>query len=176
VTIRVRPAEPDDAAALAPRLRAADVREIQAVAGQDPAIVMAAGAARSDPCHAVVDGDAVIALFGVVPSARVPGEGMVWLLGSNALTARSRSFLRGSRAWLARLHERYRVLWSVVDARNEVHVRWLRWCGFTFLRRIERYGVEGRPFYEVQRTRDEGADTAPGDVLASRASRGPGAA
>ncbi len=165
--IRARPARPEDAAALAPLLRAADRREIEAADGLDPALVLAEGIAGSDPCHAVVDGDRILALFGVTPSADDPEVGMVWLLGSDELVARGTLVARRSRAYLALWHQRYRVLWNMVDARNEVHLRWLRWCGFTVVGRVEHHGAEQRPFYEVRHERAESGDPGHSSVLAS---------
>jgi hypothetical protein len=149
----VRPAEPGDAEALAPRLRAADLREIEAAVGMAPGPMLRHGVRTSNPCYAVVEDGQVLALFGAIPSARRPETGVVWLLGSEELAAHASFIVRSSKAWIAKLHERYRVLGNYVDARNEVHVRWLRWCGFTFVRRIERFGVIGLPFYEVRRER-----------------------
>ncbi|MGH9903554.1 MAG: hypothetical protein ACRD68_17245, partial [Pyrinomonadaceae bacterium] len=76
----------------------------------------------------------------------------VWLLASPEL-ARHPFFFRHSRYWVEQLHERYRVLWNCVDVRNEVHIRWLKWCDFTFLRRIEEYGAGRMPFYEFTKVR-----------------------
>ncbi len=153
--IQIRPAEPRDAAALAPRLRSADRREIQAALGStSPTDVLRRGVYASDPCFAVVANGSVVALFGVVPIARLPETGSVWLLASDDFAARPAFIVRSSKAWLTTLHERYRVLTNYVDARNEVHIRWLRWCGFTFVRRIERFGAMGLPFHEVKRERD----------------------
>lgn len=150
--MRVRPARADDAGALAPRLRAADLREIQAVTRQSPLEVLLGGIAASDPCDAVVDGDdRPLAVFGVVPGED-RDTGVIWLLGSDELVERPFAFLRRSRAAIDALLGRYRTLWNVVDARNEVHVRWLRWCGFVIRRTIDDYGVERRPFYEFART------------------------
>jgi len=155
--IHVRLAEDSDADALAPRLRAADRREIEAALGMDQTVVLRHGVRASDPCHAVVVGGAVVALFGVVPSARSPEIGSVWLLASEAFAAHAFFIVRSSKVWIPKLHERYRVLTNFVDARNEVHIRWLRWCGFVFVRRVERFGVGGLPFYEVRREREAGA-------------------
>lgn len=150
--IRVRPARPDDAAALAPRLRAADLQEIHAVTLQTPHEVLLGGIACSDPCHTVVDDDdRPLAVFGVVPGQDA-GTGVIWLLGSDELVSRPRTFLKSSRAWIGTLLERYHTLSNVIDARNEVHVRWLRWCGFEIGRTIENHGVERRPFHEFART------------------------
>ncbi|WP_438027644.1 hypothetical protein [Sorangium sp. So ce233] len=69
------------------------------------------------------------------------------------LVERPLPFLRNSRAWVDKLMDGYQTLWNVVDARNEIHIRWLRWCGFTILRTIENYGVEARRFHEFARMR-----------------------
>jgi hypothetical protein len=172
--IHVRPADPADADALAPRLRAADRRELEATLGRvSPSVVLRRGVEASDPCFAVVASGAVVALFGVVPTARDREVGSVWLLGSDDFAARPAFIVRSSKAWLATLHERYRVLVNHVDARNEVHIRWLRWCGFVFVRRIERFGAMGLPFYEVRRERNTGAEEPrePGESMPPRVAR-----
>jgi hypothetical protein len=159
--MRVRPAQSEDAGELAPRLREADLREIRAVTREEPRDVLRAGIAASDPGHAVVGaGGEVLALFGVIPGP-APGAdpgaatpaGSVWLLGSDALVARPRAFVHLSRAALPLLFERYRSLGNVVDCRNVVHVRWLRWAGFTIHRTLSEYGVERRPFHAFSQTR-----------------------
>ncbi len=83
----------------------------------------------------------------VVPDAANADMGSVWLLGSRELVAHSEYFIRHSRYWIDKLQERYRVLWSYVDVRNEVHINWLEWCGFTFLRLVGNYGIEQRQFF-----------------------------
>jgi hypothetical protein len=156
--VQVRFADRRDAEVLALRLRAADLLEIQAALGASPGVVLLRGVEASDPCYAVVDGPSVLALFGVVPMVGRLDAGSVWLLASEDFAARSSFIVRWSKSWIARLHERYRVLTNYVDARNEVHLRWLRWCGFVFVRRIEHFGVMGLPFYEVRRERDLSCD------------------
>lgn len=152
--ITVRPARTGDAESLAGRLRDADRREIQAFSGREPLEELRRGLARSDPALALVDErDMPLALFGVAPARDRPGVGYVWLLGSAELAPRRVAFLRLSRPWVARLQERYPVLTNCVDARNTVHLRWLRWCGFTLTRLVPEYGAERRPFYEFRKVR-----------------------
>lgn len=158
--MRIRAANCCDAEALAPFLRVADLLEIEAALGVSPRVVLLCGVQASDPCYAVVDGSSILALFGVVPMAGKPDTGSVWLLAAEDFAARSSFIVRWSKSWIARLHERYRVLTNYVDARNEVHLRWLRWCGFVFVRRIEHFGVMGLPFYEVRRERDSSGEEA----------------
>ena len=150
--ISVRPARPGDAATLAPRLRPADLREIEAAVGRDPLAVLRQGIARSEPSLAIVDqADRPVALFGVVPDPATEQVGQVWLLASDELARHSLSFLRQSGEWVDRLHRRYRTLWNHVDARNELHMRWLEWCGFSRVGLIQEFGVQKRPFYEFER-------------------------
>lgn len=156
--IEIRSARHEDAARLAPLLRAADLQEIRANVGEDPLILLERSIAVSDPCYAVVDlEDRPMALFGAAPDDCREGVGVVWLLGSSELIAHPFFVIRQSRKWIQELQRSYRVLWNCVDARNEVHIRWLKWCGFEFIRLIERYGVEQRPFYEFQKVRPESA-------------------
>jgi hypothetical protein len=153
--LSVRPARPGDAGRLAPELRIEDLREITASVEEPPHEVLERGVLESDPCYAVIDrAGSVVALFGVVPDPGDTQTGRIWLLGSSQLVARTFFFIRNSRQWVETIQRRYAVLWNWVDARNEVHIRWLKWCGFTQTSVDETYGVEGRPFFEFQRVRD----------------------
>ncbi len=154
-SLRARSAVPGDAALLAPRLREDDVREIRAASGRKPLAALEEGIAVSAPCFALLgrDGDEPLALFGVCPDSRREEAGLVWLLAAEELVQHGYAFLRHSQEWLDKLHERYELLWNCVDARNELHHQWLEWCGFTRLRRIDSYGVEGLPFYQFVRRR-----------------------
>lgn len=131
--IRVRAATPEDALALAPRLRIADRAEIAAQTSEEPVDVLLRGVECSKPAHAIVadPGDQVLALFGVTPQELQPGAcGAVWLLASDELLGHSMQFRRECRAWVSRLQQTYNLLWCYVDARNAVHRRWVEWCGF----------------------------------------------
>lgn len=151
--LRLRRAELADADALAPRLREEDLQEILAADGRSPVIVLREGIASSDPCWAVSNtGDLLVALFGVIPDSRDSRQGKIWLLGAPALLEQPLSVSRLSRCWVEELQQRYPVLWNYVDSRNTVHVRWLERCGFKIIRRIEEFGVERRPFLEVERS------------------------
>lgn len=71
------------------------------------------------------------------------------MFGSDALTVNPlrSQFLRECRRYLAGMEQLYPVLFNLIDERNTVHMRWLRWMGFTFIRRTT-YGHEQRPFLE----------------------------
>jgi hypothetical protein len=154
--LRFRRAIPEDATRLGPRLRIADLREIQAVFAEDPIEVLLRGITISDPCFALTDdSDYPLAIFGVVPDLRDPETGVAWLLGSNAITELRFFSGRNSRRWLERLHEKYRTLWNVAEASNASHLRWLEWCGFRRVRTVERNGLAHGLFYELESVREK---------------------
>src|SRR5690606_1275396 len=80
-------------------------------------------------CCAIAD-QHVQALFGVVEDRANPRFGVVWAVGSDRLVRRHRKGLVAhARQWLAHLGEGYERLWNYADARNEVHLRFLRFLG-----------------------------------------------
>jgi hypothetical protein len=146
--IEYRTALLEDAAIVSERLRDADRREVRA-SGGDPLLSLQAGVSQSRPAiTCLVDGTPEV-IFGVVPGG--PSTGYVWLLGSDAIVRHRTHFLRLSGTWVSIFHERYPVLTNVVDERNTVHLRWLRWLGFEFIRRHPDWGPERRPFIEFKR-------------------------
>lgn len=147
----VRPSLVVDIYALAGTLREGDKAEVRALTGHTPEQALTISFDNSEAPHSIIDdrGD-VVGMFGVAPSTD-PLAGLVWMLGSDGLTAISREFLRQSRQWVNALHLNYPVLTNVTDERNTLHHRWLKWCGFTFIHRHPALGVESRPFLEFVR-------------------------
>lgn len=150
MTPHARPATPDDVAYMAPRLRNADLDEIAAASGRDVTPVLQEGLAISDPCRVGVDTEGVpVVLYGCSPVSSMTGA--IWMVATDGLANVSRPFIRQSRREVEALNAQYPLLFNYVDARNELHHRWLRWCGFTFIAKHEHHGVAGIPFYEFVR-------------------------
>ena len=138
---------------LAPRLRQADLDELQASCSLPPLQVLQTGAYNSVPSVTVIGNNGfVAAMFGVVPQP--DGTGVVWLLGSDELTKPplSRQFIRECRTFVKVLERGYTELHNIIDERNTVHRRWLEWIGFEFTNRIPEYGIERRPFLEFKKS------------------------
>ena len=148
----VRLASREDAEYLAPRLRKEDVEEIRAGSGEDPLPALLHSLEVSTPGYAIINNsEEVVGMFGAGPLP-VPRLGFVWMLASPGLVDIQVPFLRQSRRWVEQMHKDVApVLTNVVDARNEVHIKWLKWLGFTFLKRHEEFGVEKCPFIEFVR-------------------------
>jgi len=132
----------EDIDKLANYLRFEDKQEILANSGQTPSQALTKGYVSSEVCFTIVDKENVpVGMFGVGK------EGAIWLLATNDIHRIRFSFLRESRKVINFLNKKYPLLWNYVDCRNELHIRWLKWCGFKFLRKIP-FGKLQQPFYE----------------------------
>jgi len=138
------------------RLRDADLMEMQAVQGThaDPVAALRYGIEISYfPFVATIDG-APACVFGAVPEPHDPRFGCVWLMGTDAITKHPKTFLRHSKEYLEKVAEPFSLLWNCVDKRNDVHIRWLKWMGFTFVREIPSMGEQRLPFLEFAKVKD----------------------
>lgn len=133
-----------DAAALAPNLRAADVAEVAAASGSTPLEALENGVRHSDLPRVILDAQGPIAIFGAVVFD--DNGASPWLLGSDRIQEHRREFLERSRHYFARLRAPFLYLANYIDERNTLHVRWIKWLGFTIAGRVPDYGAERRPF------------------------------
>lgn len=148
----VRLATKADAYALALDLRPEDQAEVRAMTGREPLESLLHGVQHSDVPLAIEDDDgSTIGLFGVVTVQQTPRVGTVWLLASPKLLKHWRRLVRESKRWIDSFQQNYDVLFNLVDERNIVHIRWIQWCGFTFVNRHSALGPEQRPFLEFVR-------------------------
>lgn len=134
---------------MASRLREADLREIEAHAGIGAETALGIGLQRSSQCYTGLWKDEPFIMFG---AGRVFEDvGNVWLLGTDRVKEARVPLLRQSRRWLGELHKEYPLLFNYVDARNTLHIKWLRWLDFRFINLHPQFGVGGLPFYEFVR-------------------------
>lgn len=114
-------------------LRDQDVQELRALK-ITPRAALEHGLEYSEPeCMTVVVDDKAVAMFGVAPQ---DNHGIIWLLGTPGLLKISRQFLRESRYWLDQVTMGYDLVGNIVHKDNTISIRWLKWLGFTFLRRV----------------------------------------
>jgi len=138
----IRKTIPEDIDYLAPRLRYEDKREVLDGYGLNPYQALKISFNSAEICLTIVDTKNIpVGIFGVSE------DGAIWLLATPEINKIRFSFLRECRKVVNLLNRKYKLLWNYVDCRNELHLRWLKWCGFTFLRKIN-YGVNQKPFYE----------------------------
>ena len=146
----VRPSRLEDVAAIANDMRQEDADECKAHAGACPKGSLLYCFFMSKPCMTLVSRTGQpVSMWGVVPEGL--NTGRIWLLGRQAMLDDLKDkhyFLRECKIQLGKLYEQYPVLFNLVDARNKVHLRWIRWMGFTFIHKHSEWGPESRLFYE----------------------------
>ena len=127
-------------------LRPEDEAEVIASHGS-PEVALQLGLDESDECWTflVEDTNEIAGMYGV------GGEGVVWLLTAPPITKIQIPFLRGSRKWVRDINKKYPLLTNAVDADYQVAIDWLRFVGFTFIKRHETWGVGNKPFLEFVR-------------------------
>ena len=141
--VEIRPATFRDALVL--NMRRADREEVEALSGRDPRAVLVESVEHSTYAWAGLADDKLVCLFGVAPASLVGVTGIPWLLGSDAICTYSRPFLRRNKLFVTEMLKEYPILRNVVDARNTVSIRWLRWLGFT-MGEPAPMGARGLPF------------------------------
>lgn len=129
---------------LAANLRPSDLQEVQAASGMSPEVALGYGLGQKS--FVIINNENPVAVYGVTPSA-TPQFGAVWMLATTEFHQVGRQFLRECRAGVDDLCREFEMVFNYSDARNKVHHRWLKWCGFNFIRTVN-YGVEDRPFIE----------------------------
>tara|TARA_B100000287_G_scaffold408067_1_gene434070 strand:- start:357 stop:818 length:462 start_codon:yes stop_codon:yes gene_type:complete len=149
----VRPSLLSDVPVVAENMRKEDVDEVKAHTGGCPKGSLLYAYFMSKPCLTVISRHGhLMAMGGVVPEGE--NIGRIWLLGCQSMFDDSidkRWFLRKSKEKLAEMQSLYPLLFNMVDARNEVHVNWIRWLGFTFIKKHLEWGPEQMMFYEFVR-------------------------
>ncbi len=123
------------------------------MSGNDPLQSLLVGVREgTDTLTIVGDDGEVIGMFGIHHHPAFGEEqACVWMMSSPSLLKIKNEFIRKTPEYLGMFHRQYPLLWNLVDARNEVHVRWLKRTGFVFLKRHDNFGPEQRTFFEFVR-------------------------
>ena len=134
---------------LAPRLRFVDKQEILAASGLTPFDALKKSFDSSQICFTIVNPkDEPVGIFGVADLGGVIGG--IWMLGTDNLASIQIAFLKECKKVIQLLNKKYKILWNHVDCRNQLHIKWLKWCGFKFINK-KNSGVLNKPFYEFIR-------------------------
>lgn len=137
---------------LADNLREADAAELRATTDADPAAALEASWRVSVRSWLILDRTGLpIGVFGVAAHAAA-GLGVAWMMGTAGMEREAHGVARRTRRYVAEMHKLFPVLWNMIDARNELSIRWLEWAGFRMTDAHLTHGREGRLFYEYART------------------------
>tara|TARA_R100000458_G_scaffold4778_1_gene3834 strand:+ start:4651 stop:5142 length:492 start_codon:yes stop_codon:yes gene_type:complete len=118
------------------------------------------------------NGDAV---YFEVPNGKTAGlagvqlDGTIWMLCTPAIHEYPLTFAREAKRFVDSRNEP--LLWNVVDKRNTVHLKLLKFLGFKFLRELK-YGPNQLPFIEFCRVQPRNRwRSSPSRTSYSRTSR-----
>ena len=138
----IHPITLEAAKAVASDLRPDDRREVEEGHGHDPLEVLVK--ASQDPSY----------VYFTVPNGKTAGlagvteEGAIWMLCTTAIHEYPITFAREAKRYVESRKEK--LLWNIVDKRNKVHIKLLRFLGFKFLREFK-YGPNNLSFIEFCR-------------------------
>lgn len=142
----LRPATADDAEWFAPRLRSADLLEVDAFFADHAEGLRQSIAMSEITAVAHLNGRGVI-LLGCASHER-DGEAAPWLVATGEVIRYPGALTRIGRHYVSVFLERWPLLWNFVDERNLVSARWLERLGFSLGEPVEigRNGERFRPF------------------------------
>ena len=129
---------------VASNLRPEDRREIEEGHGLDPKVILTEA----------VDDD--FCVYFTAPNGRTAGmggiynDGIIWMVTTPVIHDYPIAFVKEAKLVLASRREP--ILGNIVDKRNTVHLRLLKYLGFKFLREI-RHGPNNLSFIEFCRVR-----------------------
>lgn len=118
-----------DIAELALTMRQEDVEEIFHASRGSPLGALVRGSEASTELISIVKQSKVVAIFGLVGTKGVSGS--PWMLGTDELP-KCKSLLRDCRKIVQRYLEEYKYLSNACWSKNDVHIEWIKWLGFTF--------------------------------------------
>jgi len=138
-----------DVCELAPNLRSEDKREVNTL-GKTSEQSLLSGYLFGRVCRSIINNyGQVVGMYGVVPADSKTG--LVWMLGSDKLKKIKIPFLKESRTEVEKMNILLPHLWNIIDSRNELHLKWIKWCGFKI---IGERMVNNVKFYEFCKVAD----------------------
>ena len=135
---------------VASNLRPDDYREVAEGHGANPLTYLVLEAKKGD------------CIYFEVPNGKTAGRagvdegGVIWMLGTDAIHEYPLTFAREAKRWVESRPEP--LLWNVVDKRNKVHLKLLKFLGFKFLRELP-FGPNQLSFIEFCRVRRSSSST-----------------
>jgi hypothetical protein len=126
---------------VASNLRPDDRREVEEGHGVDPFTMITSKAQEGSCVYFNVPNGKTAGMAGVDPG------GLIWMLTTKAIEEYPVTFARESKRYVERQKG---LLWNIVDERNTVHLKLLKFLGFKFLRKIS-HGPNQLSFIEFCR-------------------------
>lgn len=140
----VRDTVKDDCFEIAKRMRKSDIEEIWSSNRVSPLEATLECLGKSTVCMTIERNGFPVAMFGIVPQNFIGTSASIWLLSTDGIKGIPVTFIRNNRAIIKYLLTFYPLLFSYVDLRNTVSVKWLEYIGAKWGEVIP-YGVDKMP-------------------------------
>ena len=123
----IHPITLEAAMEVASNLRSDERREVEEGHGLDPFVMITSKAQEGSCVYFNVPNGKTAGMAGVDPG------GLIWMLTTPAIEEYPVTFAREAKSYVERQKG---LLWNIVDKRNTVHLKLLKFLGFKFLREI----------------------------------------
>ena len=150
MNVHVRQSTQEDIDYLCNNLRPEDREEVIASHGSTKEALQL-GFDISEECvtFIVTETNEIAGIYGVAKQCDTVA--CVWLLTTPAVTKIWITFLRESKRLTKEMNKKYTILTNSVDAEYTTSIRWLKFLGFTFIKKHDQWGVGNKPFLEFVR-------------------------
>ena len=138
----IHPVTLEAALGVASNLLPDDRREVEEGHGHDPVVAIPECAKYGDSVYFTVPNGELAGVAGVQE------DGRIWMLCTPAIHKYPLTFAREAKRYVESRQEK--LLWNIVDKRNRVHIKLLRFLGFKFLRELK-HGPNNLSFMEFAR-------------------------
>ena len=138
----IHPLTPEAAFEVASNLLPEDRREVEEGHGYDPTVILPSTYEMGDSVYFRVPNGELAGIAGV------HDKGQIWMLCTPAILKYPVTFAREAKRYVDSRQEK--LLWNIVDKRNTVHLKLLRFLGFKFLRELK-HGPNQLTFIEFCR-------------------------
>jgi len=140
----IHPITIEAAVEVASTLRKDDYREVKEGHGHEPLLYIPFSAFCGESVYFTHPDGRIAGLAGV------QSGGKIWMLCTDVIHERPMLFARNAKRWIESREEK--LLWNIVDKRNTVHLKLLKFLGFKFLRELT-HGPNQLTFIEICRVR-----------------------
>jgi hypothetical protein len=138
----IHPITLEAATEVASNLRPEDRREVEEGHGVDSTSALIEAVQKPSCVYFTVPNGKTAGMAGVDPG------GQIWMLCTPAIHEYPLTFVREAKRYVESRNEK--LLWNIVDKRNTVHLKLLRFLGFKFLRELK-HGPNQLTFIEFCR-------------------------
>ena len=138
----IHPLTEEAAFLVASNLLPEDHREVEEGHGYDPKVIIPSSYQMGDSVYFRVPNGELAGVAGVHEGGRI------WMLCTPAIHKYPITFAREAKRYVDSRQEK--LLWNIVDKRNKVHLKLLKFLGFKFLRELK-HGPNNLTFIEFCR-------------------------